>query len=173
MLLSQRLCCFTSPPPAVPLQLQRAHLSAKPQKTSFARAFSKRAALEVFLSRLALVPPRQHIDRISPPHVAPRCHRFGVTCTYRYRSSSATMSGVSRAASGPRRTELQDVMECPICCLRFERPLQLSCGHSFCGNCVDRLVSAVKAFLSLDLLSMGYCEDFEMLMSIGAASVVI
>ncbi|VDO04761.1 unnamed protein product [Haemonchus placei] len=39
-----------------------------------------------------------------------------------------------------RRSDLQDVTECPICCLRFERPLQLSCGHSFCGNCVDRLI---------------------------------
>ncbi|KHJ84532.1 zinc finger, C3HC4 type, partial [Oesophagostomum dentatum] len=34
---------------------------------------------------------------------------------------------------------LQDLTECPICYERFERPLQLSCGHSYCSKCVDTL----------------------------------
>ncbi|EYB97474.1 hypothetical protein Y032_0140g2164 [Ancylostoma ceylanicum] len=50
----------------------------------------------------------------------------------------------SRTACTSGRSELQDLTECPICCLRFERPLQLNCGHSFCGNCVDRLVADAR-----------------------------
>ncbi|KJH49655.1 hypothetical protein DICVIV_04201 [Dictyocaulus viviparus] len=53
-----------------------------------------------------------------------------------------------RALNTSTRSDLQDVIECPICCLRFERPLQLSCGHSFCGNCVDRLVADSRADLN-------------------------
>ncbi|WKY08797.1 hypothetical protein Q1695_001744 [Nippostrongylus brasiliensis] len=49
------------------------------------------------------------------------------------------------------RTGLQDLTECPICCLRFERPLQLSCGHSFCGNCVDRLLPAQRQVMGSNM----------------------
>uniref|UniRef100_A0A7I4YWJ2 RING-type domain-containing protein n=1 Tax=Haemonchus contortus TaxID=6289 RepID=A0A7I4YWJ2_HAECO len=53
-------------------------------------------------------------------------------------------SWMTTIRSYTRRSDLQDVTECPICCLRFERPLQLSCGHSFCGNCVDRLIADAR-----------------------------
>ncbi|KAK6024809.1 hypothetical protein OSTOST_09314, partial [Ostertagia ostertagi] len=51
---------------------------------------------------------------------------------------------MSTSRTATRKCDLQDVTECPICCLRFERPLQLSCGHSFCGNCVDRLIADAR-----------------------------
>ncbi|KAK6057940.1 hypothetical protein COOONC_04502, partial [Cooperia oncophora] len=51
---------------------------------------------------------------------------------------------MSTSRGSAHRSDLQDVTECPICCLRFERPLQLSCGHSFCGNCVDRLIADAR-----------------------------
>ncbi|CAJ0590430.1 unnamed protein product [Cylicocyclus nassatus] len=34
---------------------------------------------------------------------------------------------------------VQEIAECPVCCERFVDPLQLSCGHSLCSSCVDRL----------------------------------
>ncbi|CAJ0598665.1 unnamed protein product [Cylicocyclus nassatus] len=35
--------------------------------------------------------------------------------------------------------EVQEIATCPVCCERFVDPLQLSCGHSLCSSCVDRL----------------------------------
>ncbi|GMT11114.1 hypothetical protein PFISCL1PPCAC_2411, partial [Pristionchus fissidentatus] len=37
--------------------------------------------------------------------------------------------------------ELQGAMECGVCLNLCERPVQLSCGHTFCESCVNQLVS--------------------------------
>ncbi|KHJ94892.1 zinc finger, C3HC4 type [Oesophagostomum dentatum] len=34
---------------------------------------------------------------------------------------------------------MQDLTVCPICYVQFERPMQLSCGHSFCSKCIEKL----------------------------------
>ncbi|CAJ0609818.1 unnamed protein product [Cylicocyclus nassatus] len=40
--------------------------------------------------------------------------------------------------------ELKDLTECPVCLERFVQPVQLSCGHSFCNSCVERITRSGK-----------------------------
>ncbi|CAJ0590431.1 unnamed protein product [Cylicocyclus nassatus] len=35
--------------------------------------------------------------------------------------------------------DVQKLVECPICCESLAEPLFLSCGHSFCKSCLDKL----------------------------------
>ncbi|KHJ95839.1 zinc finger, C3HC4 type [Oesophagostomum dentatum] len=44
------------------------------------------------------------------------------------------MSNGQPGGSGP-----QDFTVCPVCYEQFERPMQLSCGHSFCSKCIKKL----------------------------------
>ncbi|CAJ0590991.1 unnamed protein product [Cylicocyclus nassatus] len=38
--------------------------------------------------------------------------------------------------------DVQKLVECPICRENFVDPLQLSCGHTFCKSCLDKLPTA-------------------------------
>ncbi|CAI4223370.1 unnamed protein product [Auanema sp. JU1783] len=59
------------------------------------------------------------------------------------RINLANETGASTDSDDDAKIIVQDLLECPICCLPFSRPLQLSCGHSYCANCVDRMVETV------------------------------
>ncbi|KAJ1351641.1 tripartite motif containing 13 [Parelaphostrongylus tenuis] len=37
--------------------------------------------------------------------------------------------------------EIQDLLECVICTFRMARPTQLSCGHTFCIDCIGQMVN--------------------------------
>ncbi|KAJ1350630.1 tripartite motif containing 13 [Parelaphostrongylus tenuis] len=39
-----------------------------------------------------------------------------------------------------KRDRIQDLLECVICTVRMKRPTQLSCGHTFCLECIEQMV---------------------------------
>ena len=44
---------------------------------------------------------------------------------------------------------IQDNLECPLCFEQFKQPKNLSCGHTFCLNCLERHVQAKGHVTSL------------------------
>ncbi|CAJ0579658.1 unnamed protein product, partial [Mesorhabditis spiculigera] len=37
--------------------------------------------------------------------------------------------------------EFENSLECPVCRITFDRPMQLSCGHTLCAGCADNLLT--------------------------------
>uniref|UniRef100_A0A1I7XK56 RING-type domain-containing protein n=1 Tax=Heterorhabditis bacteriophora TaxID=37862 RepID=A0A1I7XK56_HETBA len=74
-------------------------------------------------------------------------------------ASSASASGSMLSdTTGP--SNLQELIECPICYLQYDRPLQLTCGHTFCASCVDRMVESARPNpLMRDVLQQPYDMD--------------
>ncbi|CAJ0606329.1 unnamed protein product [Cylicocyclus nassatus] len=60
-----------------------------------------------------------------------------------------------------RESKLQNLTECPICREPFVQPLQLSCGHSFCSKCIEKLYSIAlsRQHYDLDVVRIVKCPE--------------
>lgn len=66
------------------------------------------------------------------------------------------------ATGNANAANLSSVLECPVCMEKFTDPRILPCGHTFCRQCLERLVVQheiiMNKFFQL-IASLGYSTD--------------